>query len=140
MWCWKKLQIYPLEPAECTSGRILIIQILVSHFYLLSWVKGYGFEAAMAVLKEAKERLGVSKILVFTVPHNNASVKCLEKLGLKILGITFLKELESRFFYLKYFYRFRSSRSCSSIFELKILVLLSKILPFLSMISALLLE
>ncbi len=48
--------------------------------------KGYGFESSKAVLKEAKLKMNISKILAFTVPHNVASIKLLEKLGLRNSG------------------------------------------------------
>ncbi len=44
--------------------------------------KGYGFESASAVMTFAKKELNITHILAFTVPHNIASIKLLEKLGL----------------------------------------------------------
>ena len=53
--------------------------------------KGYGFEASYAILKNAKNTLNLSKVLAFTVPHNTASIKLLEKLGLKNTGNYFFE-------------------------------------------------
>ncbi|MEM7086178.1 MAG: GNAT family N-acetyltransferase [Bacteroidota bacterium] len=48
--------------------------------------KGYGYEAASAVMKYAQEHLGIDKILGFTVAYNKASIRLLEKLGLERCG------------------------------------------------------
>jgi RimJ/RimL family protein N-acetyltransferase len=54
--------------------------------------KGFGFEAAQAVMKFSNESLKIETILGFTVPDNIASIKLLEKLGLKQKGTYFLKD------------------------------------------------
>jgi RimJ/RimL family protein N-acetyltransferase len=48
--------------------------------------KGYGFEAATRVLTNARDILGIVKVLAFTVTNNKASIKLLEKLGLRSKG------------------------------------------------------
>ena len=48
--------------------------------------KGYGYEAASAMLKYALTDLKLEKVLGFTVDYNVASIKLLEKLGLKNVG------------------------------------------------------
>ena len=48
--------------------------------------KGYGFEAANAVMEFAKTELKLTTILGFTVANNIASVALLKKLGLKESG------------------------------------------------------
>ncbi|MDT0554566.1 GNAT family N-acetyltransferase [Patiriisocius hiemis] len=48
--------------------------------------KGYGYESAKAVLDFAFSTLQLHKILGFTVKENIASIKLLEKLGLKEIG------------------------------------------------------
>ncbi|WP_432411260.1 GNAT family N-acetyltransferase [Rasiella sp. SM2506] len=53
--------------------------------------KGYGYEASNAVLHYAKNTLNICKVLAFTVPHNSASIKLLEKLGLKNAGDYFFE-------------------------------------------------
>lgn len=44
---------------------------------------GYAHEAAEAVLHEARERLKLRQVLGVTVPENTASIRLLEKLGLR---------------------------------------------------------
>src|ERR1700722_10334789 len=43
--------------------------------------KGYAFEAAAAVMKFAKQSLGLDRIVALTAPDNQGSMKVLEKLG-----------------------------------------------------------
>ena len=43
----------------------------------------YAFEAADAVLRDARPRLNLSQVLGVTVPANTASIRVLEKLGLR---------------------------------------------------------
>jgi len=45
--------------------------------------KGFAFEAAAGVLKDARERLQLDRILAIVNPNNEASIKLLEKLGMK---------------------------------------------------------
>ena len=47
------------------------------------WTKGYAFEAAAAVLKDARERLKLNRVLAIVNPDNDASIKLLQKLGFK---------------------------------------------------------
>jgi len=47
------------------------------------WNKGFAFEAAAAVLTDARERLKLNRILAIVNPDNDSSIKLLEKLGLK---------------------------------------------------------
>lgn len=44
---------------------------------------GYAFESASAILKYAKNNLGINYIVAITDPDNFRSIKLLEKLGLK---------------------------------------------------------
>ena len=46
-------------------------------------MKGYAFESASAVLKYAKNTYGMKRILGIVNPDNTASIRLLEKLGLK---------------------------------------------------------
>ena len=48
--------------------------------------KGYGFEAASAVMEYAQTTLGIQKVLGFTLENNVASILLLEKLGLQKSG------------------------------------------------------
>jgi RimJ/RimL family protein N-acetyltransferase len=47
------------------------------------WSKGFGFEAASAVLKYAAEDLQLKRVLAITSPDNEGSGKLLTKIGLK---------------------------------------------------------
>ena len=47
------------------------------------WNKGYAFEAAAAVMKDARERLKLVRILAITNQDNEASIKLLQKIGLQ---------------------------------------------------------
>lgn len=47
------------------------------------WMKGYAFESASAVLKYAKETIGLTRILGIVNPDNTGSIRVLEKLGLR---------------------------------------------------------
>ena len=48
-----------------------------------SWGQGYAFEAASAVLNEARDSFKLTRILAITNPDNDASIKLLGKLGLQ---------------------------------------------------------
>ena len=56
------------------------------------WNQGYAFESAAAVLKHAREILGVNQILAITTPDNEASAKLLGKIGLRFEGLIKLSE------------------------------------------------
>ena len=47
------------------------------------WSKGFAFEAAIAVLQDARERLSVERVLAITSLDNDASIKLLERLGFR---------------------------------------------------------
>ena len=47
------------------------------------WNKGFAYEAAVAVVNDAHERLKLDSILAIVNPDNDASIRLLEKLGLK---------------------------------------------------------
>ena len=47
------------------------------------WNKGFAFEAATAVLNYAREQLKLHRVLAIVNPDNDASIKLLERLGLK---------------------------------------------------------
>ena len=46
------------------------------------WSTGYGRESAEAVLKHARESLGLGRIVAIVTPENHSSIKLLEKVGL----------------------------------------------------------
>ena len=47
------------------------------------WNQGFAFEAAAAVMKDAREQLRLDRILAIVNPDNYASMKLLERLGLR---------------------------------------------------------
>ena len=52
------------------------------------WNKGFAFEAAAAVLQDARQRLGLQRILAITSLDNEASIKLLQRLGFTFDRIT----------------------------------------------------
>jgi RimJ/RimL family protein N-acetyltransferase len=52
-------------------------------FLPVYWGKGYGYEAASAVMAYGGKALGLNRIVAITSPDNDRSVKLLEKLGLR---------------------------------------------------------
>lgn len=62
--------------------------------------QGYAFESASAVLTYGREVLGLPRIVAITAPDNEASIRLLEKLGLKFAGMIRLtgEDSESRLF------------------------------------------
>ena len=59
------------------------------------WGCGYGFEAASAVLQDARERLRLEQLLGLTSPENVASIRLLEKLGLHFERVIHLTAYDS---------------------------------------------
>lgn len=47
------------------------------------WAQGYAFESAAAVMNFAREVLGLRRIVAITSPDNEASIRLLEKIGLR---------------------------------------------------------
>lgn len=47
------------------------------------WGKGFAFEAAAAVLEDGRHRLGIQRMLAITSLDNEASIKLLQRLGLR---------------------------------------------------------
>jgi RimJ/RimL family protein N-acetyltransferase len=56
------------------------------------WSRGYAFEAAAAVMRYGKEEFGLQRIVAITSLENDASIKLLEKLGMKFQGLIKLGE------------------------------------------------
>jgi len=48
--------------------------------------QGYAFEAANAMLAHARDRLRLPRVLAITRPDNHASMRLLERLGLRLAG------------------------------------------------------
>lgn len=55
-------------------------------FMKQAWGKGYASEAAMASIKYGFEKLGLRRIVGRAMPENIASVKVLEKCGMRFIG------------------------------------------------------
>jgi RimJ/RimL family protein N-acetyltransferase len=47
------------------------------------WGRGYAYESASAVLKYAQSALGLKRVVAVTATDNHASIRLLEKLGLR---------------------------------------------------------
>ena len=56
------------------------------------WKQGYAFESASAVLTYGRSVVGLSRIVAITSPDNDASIRVLEKLGLRFERMTKLSE------------------------------------------------
>jgi RimJ/RimL family protein N-acetyltransferase len=56
------------------------------------WSRGYAFEAAVAVMNYGREVLGLRRIVAITSLDNEASMRLLGKLGLKLEGLIKLTE------------------------------------------------
>jgi len=48
------------------------------------WSKGYAVEAAAATLAYGREKLGLVRIVAITAPGNQASIRVLERIGLRL--------------------------------------------------------
>jgi ribosomal-protein-alanine N-acetyltransferase len=51
------------------------------------WGCGYAIEAARAVMEFGWKTVGLKRIVAVTAPHNDASIKLLEKLGMEFEGM-----------------------------------------------------
>lgn len=47
------------------------------------WSKGYAIESALAVKQEARDTIGLKRIVAIVDPRNEGSIRVLEKLGMK---------------------------------------------------------
>ena len=47
------------------------------------WSRGYAYESTAAVMRFARETLGLGRILGITAPDNDSSIRLLERVGLK---------------------------------------------------------
>lgn len=52
------------------------------------WNKGFAYEAASAVMQDARERLKLTRILAITSLDNDASIKLLQRLGFEFDRVT----------------------------------------------------
>jgi RimJ/RimL family protein N-acetyltransferase len=51
------------------------------------WSRGYALEAARAVMRHARDELGLGRVLAVTTPGNQASIRLLGKLGFEFEGL-----------------------------------------------------
>jgi ribosomal-protein-alanine N-acetyltransferase len=51
------------------------------------WSQGYALESAAAVMTYGREVLGLRRIVAITSPDNDASIRLLEKIGLRFEGM-----------------------------------------------------
>ena len=56
------------------------------------WGKGYAVEAASAVMTQAREEIGLPKVMAITIPDNHRSIRVLEKVGLRYQKMIRLSE------------------------------------------------
>ena len=56
------------------------------------WGKGYGYEAAAAIMEHARTALGLTRVVAITNPDNASSIRLLERLGMRQDGTARLSE------------------------------------------------
>ena len=56
------------------------------------WSKGYAVEAALAVKEYARDVIGLKRLVAITDPENQASIRVLEKIGLRFEKMVRLSE------------------------------------------------
>ena len=59
------------------------------------WSQGYALESALAVMNYGREVLGLRRIVAITSPDNDASIRLLEKIGLRFERMIKLSEDQS---------------------------------------------
>ncbi len=47
------------------------------------WLKGYAYESASGVMEYGRSKLGLKRIAAVTAPHNQGSMRVLEKIGFR---------------------------------------------------------
>jgi [ribosomal protein S5]-alanine N-acetyltransferase len=67
--------VRPIEATQETE--------LAYHFNKASWNKGYGTEAATAVLRFAFEQAGLDRVIALVMPENIGSCRVAEKAGMR---------------------------------------------------------
>jgi RimJ/RimL family protein N-acetyltransferase len=60
---------------------------LAYHFTKASWNKGYGTEAAIAVLMHGLGPVGLDRIMAVAMPGNTGSWRIMEKAGMRYEGL-----------------------------------------------------
>lgn len=78
-----------LKPLELSTGEPAIEEIEIGwHLVRSQWNKGLGTEAARAVMHHGFETLPVSELHAIAYPENHASIRIMQKLGMKRRGLT----------------------------------------------------
>ncbi|MBV8170800.1 MAG: GNAT family N-acetyltransferase [Candidatus Eremiobacteraeota bacterium] len=72
-----------LFPAEGKGPEIEIAY----HYNTASWNKGYGTEAAIAVLDHAFRSVGLDDVIAIVMPGNVGSCRVVEKAGMRFTGL-----------------------------------------------------
>jgi len=63
-------------------------EVEIAYHYLPSvWGKGYGTEAAVAILDEGLRHLGLPNVIAICLPENVGSWRIMEKAGMRYLGL-----------------------------------------------------
>ena len=84
MWLtWEKDTSQPVGLAGLVKRDGLDDPDIGYAFVERSWGRGFAQEAAAAVLRHARETLGIEKLAAITTPGNKASMAVLEKIGMK---------------------------------------------------------
>jgi [ribosomal protein S5]-alanine N-acetyltransferase len=73
-----------IRPVEEDAGPEID---LAYHFTRASWSKGYGTEAAIAVLAHGLGSVGLDCIMAVAVPENTGSWRIMEKAGMRYEGL-----------------------------------------------------
>jgi [ribosomal protein S5]-alanine N-acetyltransferase len=70
-------------------------EVELAYHYLPSvWGRGYGTEAAVAILADTLGRLGLPRIIAICVPENVGSWRIMEKAGMRYVGLASYYGLE----------------------------------------------
>jgi ribosomal-protein-alanine N-acetyltransferase len=67
-------------------------------FFPAFWSQGYALESARAVMRQARDALGVGRILAITTRDNEPSMRLLGKLGFRFDGMITMGTEELRLF------------------------------------------
>lgn len=57
------------------------------HYLPSSWGHGYGTEAAISILADGLDRVGLARIIAICVPENIGSWRIMEKAGMRYVGL-----------------------------------------------------
>jgi RimJ/RimL family protein N-acetyltransferase len=80
-----------IRPVEGDAGPEIE---MAYHYIRASWNKGYGTEAAIAVLTRALGPVGLDRVMAVAMPENVGSWRIMEKAGMRYEGVANLFGLE----------------------------------------------